>query len=159
LGLSFHMLTEEGVVVYEKFSGRARKVMQLAHQEVQRLNHAAVGTEHILLGLVKVREGAAAVALNNLGVDLRMLRSEVEKLNPRNNDDSFSISRPPPTPQAARAIQNANAEAKTSDVVSTAHLLFGVLSVNAVASQALEALGLSTAQVREEVIKVQHDVP
>src|SRR5437763_2371532 len=66
--------------MYERFTDRARKVMQLANQEAQRLNHEYIGTEHILLGLVKEGSGVAANVLKNLNVDLRKVRLEVEKL-------------------------------------------------------------------------------
>ena len=66
--------------MYERFTDRARKVMQLANQEAQRFNHEYIGTEHILLGLVKEGSGVAANVLKNLDVDLRKIRLEVEKL-------------------------------------------------------------------------------
>jgi len=66
--------------MYERFTDRARKVMQLANQEAQRFNHEYIGTEHILLGLIKEGSGVAANVLKNLEVDLRKIRLEVEKL-------------------------------------------------------------------------------
>ena len=66
--------------MYERFTDRARKVMQLANQEAQRFNHEYIGTEHMLLGLVKEGTGVAANVLKNLDVDLRKIRLEVEKL-------------------------------------------------------------------------------
>ena len=66
--------------MYERFTDRARKVMQLANQEAQRFNHEYVGTEHVLLGLVKEGSGVAANVLKNLDVDLRKIRVEVEKI-------------------------------------------------------------------------------
>src|SRR5262249_40948699 len=66
--------------MYERFTDRARKVMQLANQEAQRFNHEYIGTEHILLGLVKEGSGVAANVLKNLDVDLRKIRLEVEKI-------------------------------------------------------------------------------
>src|SRR5437762_11552100 len=66
--------------MYERFTDRARKVMQLANQEAQRLNHEYIGTEHILLGLVKEGSGVAANVLKNLDIDLRKIRLEIEKL-------------------------------------------------------------------------------
>ena len=66
--------------MYERFTDRARKVMQLANQEAQRFNHEYIGTEHILLGLVKEGSGVAANVLKNLEVDLRKIRIEVEKI-------------------------------------------------------------------------------
>ena len=66
--------------MYERFTDRARKVMQLANQEAQRFNHEYIGTEHVLLGLVKEGSGVAANVLKNLEVDLRKIRLEVEML-------------------------------------------------------------------------------
>src|SRR2546430_16233916 len=66
--------------MYERFTDRARKVMQLANQEAQRFNHEYVGTEHVLLGLIKEGSGVAANVLKNLDVDLRKIRNEVEKI-------------------------------------------------------------------------------
>ena len=66
--------------MYERFTDRARKVMQLANQEAQRFNHEYIGTEHILLGLIKEGSGVAANVLKNLDVDLRKIRHEVEKI-------------------------------------------------------------------------------
>ena len=71
---------ERGGPMYERFTDRARKVMQLANQEAQRFNHEYIGTEHVLLGLVKEGSGVAANVLKNLDVDLRTIRLEVEKL-------------------------------------------------------------------------------
>jgi len=64
--------------MYERFTDRARKVMQLANQEAQRFNHEYIGTEHVLLGLIKEGSGVAANVLKNLDVDLRKIRLEVE---------------------------------------------------------------------------------
>ncbi len=66
--------------MYERFSDRGRKVMQLANKEAQRFNHEHVGAEHILLGLVRERRGVAANVLKNLGVDPRKIRLEVEEI-------------------------------------------------------------------------------
>ena len=82
--------------MYERFTDRARKVMQLANQEAQRFNHEYIGTEHILLGLVKEGTGVAANVLKNLDVDLRKIRLEVEKLvqsGPRHGHDGQAARR------------------------------------------------------------------
>src|SRR2546423_6742843 len=72
--------TQEALAMYERFTDRARKVMQLANQEAQRFNHEYIGTEHILLGLVAEGNGVAANVLKNLRVDLRKIRREIEKI-------------------------------------------------------------------------------
>ena len=83
--------------MYERFTDRARKVMQLANQEAQRFNHEYIGTEHILLGLVKEGSGVAANVLKNLDVDLRKIRIEVEKdrKSTRLNSSHIPLSRMP----------------------------------------------------------------
>ena len=73
-------MAESEQPMYERFTDRARKVMQLANQEAQRFNHEYIGTEHILLGLVKEGSGVAANVLKNLDIDLRKIRLEVEKI-------------------------------------------------------------------------------
>ena len=76
--------------MFERFTDRARKVMALANQEAQRFNHEYIGTEHILLGLVKEGSGVGANVLKNLDVDLRKVRLEVEKLVKRSTSRSAS---------------------------------------------------------------------
>src|SRR6478736_4980592 len=78
--------------MYERFTDRARKVMQLANQEAQRLNHEYVGTEHLLLGLLREQEGVAAQVLMNLGLKLEDVREEVLNLLGHNMDSGESAS-------------------------------------------------------------------
>src|SRR5439155_1141201 len=88
--------------MYERFTDRARKVMQLANQEAQRFNHEYIGTEHILLGLVKEGSGVAANVLKNLDVDLRKIRLEVERIvQPGAGGDQVVMGRLPHTPRAS----------------------------------------------------------
>ena len=83
--------------MYERFTDRARKVMQLANQEAQRFNHEYIGTEHMLLGLIKEGSGVAANVLKNLDVDLRKIRLEVEKLV-QSGPDMVTMGKLPQTP-------------------------------------------------------------
>src|SRR5499427_754326 len=85
--------------MYERFTDRARKVMQLANQEAQRFNHEYIGTEHILLGLVKEGSGVAANVLKNLDIDLRKIRLEVEKIV-QAGPDMVTMGKLPQTPPA-----------------------------------------------------------
>ena len=85
--------------MYERFTDRARKVMQLANQEAQRFNHEYIGTEHILLGLVKEGSGVAANVLKNLDIDLRKIRLEVEKIV-QAGPDMVTMGKLPQTPSA-----------------------------------------------------------
>jgi ATP-dependent Clp protease ATP-binding subunit ClpC len=144
--------------VYERFTDRSRKVMQLADQEARRFNHEYVGTEHILLGLVKEGSGVAANVLKNLDVDLRMIRLEVEKIVQNGpNDDQVVKGRLPHTPYAAKVIDYAVEEARRlgHNYVGTEHLLLGLLrEQEGVAAQVLMNLGLKIGDVREEVLNL-----
>ena len=88
--------------MYERFTDRARKIVQLANQEAQRLNHEWIGTEHILLGLIKEGSGVAASVLKNLHVDPRAIRLEVEKAV-RSGPDMPPMGKLPQTPRAKRS--------------------------------------------------------
>src|SRR3954468_24638283 len=116
--------------MYERFTDRARKVMQLANQEAQRFNHEYVGTEHVLLGLVKEGSGVAANVLKNLDVDLRRIRSEVEKLI-HAEPDMVTMGQLPQTPGAKKVIELAIEEARNlnHNSVGDEHLLLGLLRV------------------------------
>src|SRR5438270_13964426 len=116
--------------MYERFTDRARKVMQLANQEAQRFNHEYIGTEHILLGLVKEGSGVAANVLKNLEIDLRKVRLEVEKIVQTGpGGDSLYLGKPPHTPRAKKVIEYSIEEARTlgHNDVGTEHLLLGLL--------------------------------
>src|SRR5213076_2410754 len=97
--------------MYERFTDRARKVMQLANQEAQRFNHEYIGTEHILLGLVKEGSGVAANALKNLDIHLAKVRREVELVWGR-MAAPFVLGRPPQTPMAKKVIEYAVEESQ-----------------------------------------------
>ncbi len=139
---------------YERFTDRARKVMQFAHQEALRFNHEYVGTEHILLGLIKEGTGVAANILKKLGIDLRAMRLEVEKLV-SSGPDLVTMGRLPQTPRAKKAVEYAIEEARRlkHNYVGTEHLLLGLLKEHdGVAAQVLMNLGLKLDDVREEVL-------
>src|SRR2546426_2753636 len=96
--------------MYERFTDRARKVMQLANQEAQRFNHEYIGTEHILLGLVKEGSGVAAHVLKDQGVDLRKARDAVEQLIGA-GPDLVRMGKLPVTDGAKVALERATEEA------------------------------------------------
>ena len=148
--------------MYERFTDRARKVMQLANQEAQRFNHEYIGTEHILLGLVKEGSGVAANVLKNLDIDLRKIRLEVEKIV-QSGPDRQIIGPLPHTPRAKKVIEYSIEEARNLNhkYVGTEHLLLGLLrEEEGVASQVLMNLGLQLADVRKEVLQLLgHEVP
>jgi ATP-dependent Clp protease ATP-binding subunit ClpC len=142
--------------MFERFTDRARKVMALANQEAQRFNHEYIGTEHILLGLVKEGSGVGANVLKNLDVDLRKVRLEVEKLV-KSGPDMVTMGKLPQTPRAKKVIEYAIEEARSlnHNYVGTEHLLLGLLREHdGVAAQVLMNLGLKLEDVREEVLNL-----
>jgi ATP-dependent Clp protease ATP-binding subunit ClpC len=144
--------------MYERFTDRARKVMQLANQEAQRFNHEYIGTEHILLGLVKEGSGVAANVLKNLDIDLRKIRLEVEKIvQTGSGSEMVTMGKLPHTPRAKKVIEYSIEEARNlnHNYVGTEHLLLGLLrEQEGVAAQVLMNLGLKLEDVREEVLNL-----
>jgi len=142
--------------MFERFTDRARKVMALANQEAQRFNHEYIGTEHILLGLVKEGSGVGANVLKNLDVDLRKVRLEVEKLV-KAGPEMVTMGKLPQTPRAKKVIEYAIEEARNlnHNYVGTEHLLLGLLREHdGVAAQVLMNLNLKLEEVREEVLNL-----
>jgi ATP-dependent Clp protease ATP-binding subunit ClpC len=142
--------------MFERFTDRARKVMALANQEAQRFNHEYVGTEHILLGLVKEGQGVAANVLHNLQVDLKKIRLEVEKIV-KSGPAMVTMGKLPQTPRAKKVIEFAIEEARNlgHNYVGTEHLLLGLLREHdGVAAQVLMNLGLKLDEVRAEVLNI-----
>jgi ATP-dependent Clp protease ATP-binding subunit ClpC len=142
--------------MFERFTDRARKVMQLANQEAQRFNHEYIGTEHILLGLVKEGSGVAANVLRNLDIDLRKIRLEVEKLV-QSGPEMVTIGKLPHTPRAKKVIEYSMEEARNlnHNYVGTEHILLGLLrEQDGVAAQVLMNLGMKLEDVREEVLSL-----
>ncbi|MEE9201777.1 MAG: ATP-dependent Clp protease ATP-binding subunit, partial [Dehalococcoidia bacterium] len=140
---------------FERFSDRARRVLSLAQEEAQRFNHNYIGTEHILLGLVREGEGVAARVLSNLGVDLHKVRAAVEFIIGRGE-------KPPSgeiglTPRAKRVIELSVDEARNlnHNYIGTEHLLLGLLREGeGVAAGVLESLGMNLDKVRSEVNRI-----
>ena len=141
--------------MYERFTDRARKIMQLSNQEARRLRHEYVGTEHVLLAIIQ-DTGVAANVLKNLHVDLQKLRQEVEKIV-RSGPDMVTMGKLPQTPRAKKVIEYAIEEARTlnHNYVGTEHLLLGLVrEEQGVASQVLLNLGVTLAAVREQVLRL-----
>ena len=140
---------------FEKFSERARRVLSLAQEEAQRFNHNYIGTEHILLGLVRETDGVAARVLSSLGVELSKVRSAVEFIIGRGE-------RPSPgdiglTPRAKKVIELAVDEARrlSHHYIGTEHLLIGIMREGeGVAAGVLESLGVSLDKVRAETTRI-----
>jgi ATP-dependent Clp protease ATP-binding subunit ClpA len=142
--------------MFERFTDRARKVMALANQEAQRFNHEYIGTEHILLGLLKEGSGVGAAVLKNLGLELGKVRHEVEQLV-KHGSEMFIVGKLPQTPRAKRVIEYAIEESRNlnHNYVGTEHLLLGLLrEQDGVAAQVLMNLGLRLEDVRKEALNL-----
>ena len=142
--------------MFERFTDRARKVMALANQEAQRFNHEYIGTEHILLGLVKEGSGVGANVLKNLDVDIKKLRLEIEKLV-KSGADIVTMGKLPQTPRAKKVIEYAIEEARAlnHNYIGTEHILLGLLrETEGIAAQVLMNLGLKLENVRQEVLNL-----
>ncbi len=140
---------------FEKFSERARRVLTLAQEEAQSLNHSYIGTEHILLGLLREEEGAAAKVLTNLGVGLAKVRTSVEFVI--GHGEKTSSGETGLTPRARRVIELAIDEARRlgHGYIGTEHLLLGLLREGeGVAAGVLDSFGITLERARTEVERV-----
>lgn len=142
--------------MFERFTDKARKAMALANQEAQRFNHNYIGTEHILLGLVKEGRGDGALILKDFGADLRAVRLELEKLV-KSGPDLVIAGRLPLTPAANRVVEAANQEATElkQNLVGTEHLLLGLLRErDGVSVQVLANLRVRVDELRKDVLRL-----
>ena len=140
---------------FDKFTERARKVLSLAQEEAQRFNHNYIGTEHLLLGLVREGEGVAAKVLSNLGVELNKVRSAVEFIIGRG--DRIVLGEIGLTPRARKVIELAVDEARrlNQHSIGTEHLLLGLVREGeGIAAGVLESLGVNLEKVRTQTIQV-----
>ena len=141
-------------MTYERFTDRAKKVMALANQEAQRFNHEYVGTEHVLLGLIKDGTGISANVLKNRGISLQQVRQEVEKLV-RVGPETITMGRLPLTPHTQKVLEYAREEAQNlnQSYVGLEHILLGLLrEPENIAAQVLTNLGVHLEAVRREVL-------
>ncbi len=140
--------------MFNRFTERARKVIILAKEEARRFNHDYIGTEHILLGLVREGEGVAATVLQKMGVSLENIRLEIEKLV-QPGPTTQIIGDIPFTPRAKKSLELAAEEARSlgHNYIGTEHLLLGLIREGeGVASQVLLNLGLDLNTVRNEIM-------
>jgi ATP-dependent Clp protease ATP-binding subunit ClpC len=140
---------------FDKFTDRARKVLTLAQDEAQRFNHNYIGTEHLLLGLVREGEGVAARVLENMNVELSKVRTAVEFIIGRG--DRPVVGEVGLTPRAKRVIELAIDEARRlgHNYIGTEHLLLGLVREGeGIAAGVLESLGVNLDKVRHQVIHV-----
>ena len=140
---------------FDKFTERARRVLTLAQEEAQRFNHNYIGTEHLLLGLVREGDGVAAKVLSNLGVELNKVRSAVEFIIGRG--DRQSTGEIGLTPRAKKVIELAVDEARrlSHSYIGTEHLLLGLVREGeGIAAGVLESLGVNLERVRGETTRI-----
>lgn len=138
---------------FERFTERAKKMMELANAEAKTLNHEYVGTEHILLGLMKENTGMGATVLTNMGVNFKQIKTaiknKIDKGTPKN-----TIGELPNTPRAKRVIELAIEEARIMqcNFVGTEHILLGLIrEEEGIAAEVLKELGVNPSQVIEEI--------
>ena len=142
--------------MFNRFTERARKVILLAKEEAKRFNHDYIGTEHILLGLIREGEGVAAAVLQNLGLSSDQIRLEVEKLV-QLGPSTIVSGDIPFTPKAKKVIELAMDEARNlgHNYIGTEHLLLGLIREGeGIAAQVLVNLGLDLGKVRQEVMEL-----
>jgi ATP-dependent Clp protease ATP-binding subunit ClpC len=147
--------------MHDKFTERVRKVIYLAREEAARLQHDYIGTEHLLLGVIREGEGIAATVLNNLGLDLERIRQEVENMVSAAGG-TMTIGEIPFTPRAKRVLELAVEEARSlgHNYVGTEHLLLGLIREGeGVAAKVLLELGVDRKRVREETLKLLGGTP
>ena len=140
---------------FDRFTERARKVLTLAQEEAQRFNHNYIGTEHLLLGLVREGDGVAARVLSNLGVQLPKVRSAVEFIIGRG--EGMVVGEIGLTPRAKKVIELAVDEVRRLNhhYIGTEHLLLGLVREGeGIAAGVLESLGVSLEKVRAQVMQV-----
>src|SRR6266516_3291548 len=137
------------------FTPRAQQVLQLARKEADRFNHNYVGTEHLLLGLIKLGQGVAVNVLQKMGLDLETVRMEVEK-QVGTGPDQKMIGNIPYTPRVKKVLALAAKEAKALNhtYVGTEHILLGLLREgDGVAARVLKNLDVDIEQTRQEILK------
>src|SRR5579859_6056702 len=140
---------------FDRFTERARKVLTLAQEEAQRFNHNYIGTEHLLLGLVREGDGVAAKVLSNLGVELTKVRSSIEFIVGRG--DRVVHGEIGLTPRAKKVIELAVDEARrlNHQYIGIEHLLLGLVREGeGIAVGALESLGVNLEKVRTQTIRM-----
>ena len=151
--------------MFERFTERARRVVVLAQEEARMLNHDYIGTEHILLGLIREREGVAARALESLGISLDAMRTAVEDIIGQGQQkQSGHILF---TPRAKKVLELSLREALQlgHDYIGTEHILLGLIREgDGVAAQVLTNAGVDLNRARQRVIGLLHgrreeDVP
>ncbi len=141
-------------MLFNRFTERAQKVLTLAHEEAVRLGHPGVGTEHILLGLVKEGEGIAAKALLSLGLSTEKIQREVEKIIGQGPGNTTGTTY---TPRAKKVIELSMDEARKlgHNYIGTEHILLGLIREGeGIAARVLSNLGVSLSKARQQVLQL-----
>src|SRR6202047_965568 len=144
-----------GNAIMNDFTPRAQQVLALARKEAERFNHNYVGTEHLLLGLIKLGQGVAVNVLQRMGLDLERVRMEVEK-HVGSHPETNMIGNIPYTPRVKKVLALAAKEAKALNhsYVGTDHILLGLLREGeGVAARVLKSLEVDPARARNEILK------
>jgi ATP-dependent Clp protease ATP-binding subunit ClpA len=142
--------------VFERFTDRARRVVVLAQEEARELNHNWIGTEHLLLGLIREGEGVAARALESLGVSLADVRREIVEIIDV-GENPVATGHVPFTPRSKKILELSLLEARQlgHDYIGTEHILLGIVREgDGVAAQVLQKKGLTLPVVRQEVLQI-----
>ena len=137
------------------FTPGAQQVLALARKEAERFNHNYVGTEHLLLGLIKLGQGVAVNVLQRMGLDLDRVRMEVEK-HVGSHPETNMIGNIPYTPRVKKVLALAGKEAKglNHSYVGTEHILLGLLREgDGIAARVLKSLEVDPARTRNEILK------
>src|SRR5690625_1595397 len=141
-------------MMFGRFTERAQKVLALAQQEAIRLGHSNIGTEHILLGLIREGKGIAAKSLQALGLEGKQIQDEVEKLIGKGNQPMKAIHY---TPRAKKVVELSQDEARklSHPYVGTEHILLGLIREGeGVAARVLHNLDVSLNKARQQVLQL-----
>ncbi len=145
--------------MFERFTDRARRVMVLAQEEARMLNHDSIGTEHILLGLIREGEGVAAKALESLGISQEAVRRQIEEII--GQGQQAPSGHIPVTPRAKKVLELSLREALQlgHNYIGTEHILLGLIREgDGVAAQVLAGFGADLNRVRQQVVQLLHGV-
>ena len=146
--------------MFERFTDQARRVVVLAQEESRILNHNYIGTEHLLLGMLREREGGAATALEAMGIGLEAVRQQVEEIVGRGKD--IPSGHIPFTPRAKKVLEFSLRESLQlgHDYIGSEHILLGLIREGeGLAAQILVQLGADLPRVREQVLRQLADQP
>lgn len=146
--------------VFDRFTERAQKVMVFAQEEALRLNHGYIGTEHILMGLLREGEGIAAQVLKNKGISLEAVRNHIEELVGRGEEAVTQVRGYTPRTKTVLEYSLNEARGLGHNYIGTEHLLLALISEgDGLAAQLLKAMGLSFENVVQEIMKMMNEEP